>query len=116
RRIMAGLRDDGFVRSEKGHGGGWTIARDPSEITLADIYRAVGAPAILAMRHRTESPGCVVEQAVNHALEDAFRSAEAIFMDKLGNITLAALAVDFSRRRDQARTNPRGPDACSMTP
>ena len=23
RRIMAGLRDAGYVRSEKGHGGGW---------------------------------------------------------------------------------------------
>ena len=26
RRIMAGLRDRGYVRSEKGHGGGWTLA------------------------------------------------------------------------------------------
>lgn len=26
RRIMAGLRDHGYVRSEKGHGGGWTLA------------------------------------------------------------------------------------------
>ena len=34
RRVMAGLRDRGFVRSEKGHGGGWTLARDLSEITL----------------------------------------------------------------------------------
>jgi DNA-binding IscR family transcriptional regulator len=98
RRIMAGLRDDGFVRSEKGHGGGWTIACDPSAVTLADIYRAVGAPAILAMGHRMESPGCLVEQAVNHALGDAFRDVEAAFMAKLGDVTLAALAVDFKQR------------------
>lgn len=25
RRIMAGLRDQGYVRSGKGHGGGWTL-------------------------------------------------------------------------------------------
>src|SRR3546814_8971721 len=25
RRTMAGLRDSGYVRSEKGHGGGWAI-------------------------------------------------------------------------------------------
>ena len=43
RRVMAGLREQGFVRAEKGHGGGWTLARDPSEIALADIYRDVPA-------------------------------------------------------------------------
>uniref|UniRef100_Q07M64 Transcriptional regulator, BadM/Rrf2 family n=1 Tax=Rhodopseudomonas palustris (strain BisA53) TaxID=316055 RepID=Q07M64_RHOP5 len=98
RRIMAGLRDAGFVRSEKGHGGGWTIACDPAAITLADIYRAVGAPAILAMGHRTESPGCLVEQAVNHALDGAFREVETAFMAKLGDVTLAVLAKDFKQR------------------
>jgi DNA-binding IscR family transcriptional regulator len=98
RRIMAGLRDDGFVRSEKGHGGGWTIACDPATVTLADIYRAVGAPAILAMGHRTESPGCLVEQAVNHALDDAFRDVEGVFLARLGDVTLAALAADFTQR------------------
>src|SRR3546814_1535501 len=28
RRTMAGLREAGYVRSVKGHGGGWSIARD----------------------------------------------------------------------------------------
>ena len=27
RRMMAGLRDAGYVASSKGHGGGWTLAR-----------------------------------------------------------------------------------------
>jgi len=98
RRVMAGLREQGFVRSEKGHGGGWTLARDPSAITLADIYRAVGAPTIIAMSHRSENPGCLVEQAVNDALGDTFREVEAIFLTRLGAVTLEALARDFKRR------------------
>jgi Rrf2 family protein len=98
RRVMAGLREQGFVRSEKGHGGGWTLARDPSAITLADIYRAVGAPTIIAMSHRSENPGCLVEQAVNDALRDTFREVEAIFLTRLGAVKLEALARDFKRR------------------
>ena len=31
RRTMAGLREQGYVRSEKGHGGGWTLVRPLSE-------------------------------------------------------------------------------------
>ena len=68
RRVMAGLRDQGFVRSEKGHGGGWTLARDLSEITLRDIYAALGSPLLFAIGNRTEAPDCLVEQAVNAAL------------------------------------------------
>jgi DNA-binding IscR family transcriptional regulator len=68
RRVMAGLRDQGYVQSEKGHGGGWMLACDLSKVTLRDIYAALGSPSVLAMGNRTETPGCLVEQAVNAAV------------------------------------------------
>jgi Rrf2 family protein len=98
RRIMAGLREQGYVRSEKGHGGGWTLARDLAEITLRDIYDALGRPSLLAMGNRTETPGCLVEQAVNTALDKAFHDAEALLLARLGEVTLAALSADFHTR------------------
>lgn len=98
RRTLAGLRAAGFVSSEKGHGGGWTVACDPAAVTLGDIYRAVGSPAVLAMGHRSDHPECLVEQAVNARLDVAFRAIEAAFMASLESVTLAALAEDFSKR------------------
>jgi DNA-binding IscR family transcriptional regulator len=98
RRIMAGLRDDGYVCSEKGHGGGWVLARGLAGITLRDVYEALGRPALLAMGHRTEQPGCLVEQAVNAALDTAFRDAEALLLSRLGDVTLARLSADFHAR------------------
>ena len=98
RRIMAGLRDSGFVRSEKGHWGGWTIARDLGSITLRDVHSALGAPELFAMGNRTEAPGCLVEQAVNAALDGAFSDAEALLLDRFGAVTLAALGADFHAR------------------
>ena len=98
RRIMAGLRNAGFVRSEKGHGGGWTIARELATVTLRDVYLALGAPELFAMGNRTESPGCLVEQAVNAALDDAFREAQTLLLEHLGKVTLAALSADFHAR------------------
>ncbi len=98
RRIMAGLRDDGYVRSEKGHGGGWVLARDLAGITLRDVFEALGRPALLAMGHRTDQPGCLVEQAVNAALDTAFRDAEALLLSRLGDVTLARLSADFHAR------------------
>jgi DNA-binding IscR family transcriptional regulator len=98
RRIMAGLRDQGYVRSEKGHGGGWTLACDLSAITLRDIYAALGSPSLLAMGNRTEAPGCLVEQAVNAALNQAFHDAEALLLARFGEVTLATLSADFHDR------------------
>lgn len=98
RRIMAGLRDQGYVRSEKGHGGGWTLACDLSAITLRDIYTALGSPSLLAMGNRTEAPGCPVEQAVNAALTQAFHDAEALLLTRFAGVTLATLSADFHNR------------------
>src|SRR6187402_368175 len=84
RRTMAGLREAGFVRSEKGHGGGWEIACDLSAVTLKDVYDALGAPTLLAIGVHIESPSCLVEQAVNRALTPAFAEAEALLISRLG--------------------------------
>ncbi|HEY8335123.1 MAG TPA: Rrf2 family transcriptional regulator [Tardiphaga sp.] len=98
RRTMAGLREAGLVRSEKGHGGGWQIARDLSAVTLKDIYDALGKPGLMAMGIHLESPSCLVEQAVNRALTSAFADAEAVLIGRLGDVTLAQLAADFHAR------------------
>jgi DNA-binding IscR family transcriptional regulator len=98
RRIMAGLRDLGYVRSEKGHGGGWTLACDLSKVTLRDVYIALGSPALLAIGNRTEAPGCLVEQAVNAALDQAFGDAEALLLSRFGEVTLAMLSDDLRKR------------------
>jgi len=98
RRTMAGLRERGYVRSEKGHGGGWRLARKLADITLRDIYAALGSPSLLAMGNRTRAPDCLVEQAVNASLSQAFNDAEEMLLARLEEVTLATLSADFHRR------------------
>lgn len=98
RRVMAGLREAGFVRSGKGHGGGWMLSCDLRAVTLRDIYHALGSPELLAMANRTDAPGCLVEQAVNAALGDAFDRAEALLLERFGQVTLGDLGADFRAR------------------
>ncbi|GAB1581576.1 Rrf2 family transcriptional regulator [Phyllobacterium phragmitis] len=98
RRTMAGLREAGLVRSEKGHNGGWTLGRDLNAVTLRDIHMALGEPAIFAMGNRNEAPQCLVEQAVNTALDDTFHEIETLLIERFGRLTLAQLAEDFARR------------------
>lgn len=95
RRTMAGLRDAGYVRSEKGHGGGWVIDADLTKVSLLDIHRAVGGPRIFAIGNERRNPDCAVEKAVNEALEGALREAQAMLIARLGAINLADLALSF---------------------
>lgn len=98
RRIMAGLRERGYVRSEKGHGGGWTLGCDLARLTLRDVHAALGEPSLLAIGNRTQAPGCLVEQVVNAALGRALDEAEAMLLARFGAVTLADLSADFHRR------------------
>lgn len=107
RRTMGGLRKAGIVRSEKGHGGGWTLLRNLDEVSLGDVYDALGMPTIFAMGHRTESPGCVVEQAVNQAMGEAFDAAEALLVARLARLKLSDLAADVERRHPSGSRHQR---------
>lgn len=98
RRTMAGLREQGYVRSEKGHGGGWMLSCDLSKVTLRDIYVALGNPSLLAIGNRTDAPGCLVEQAVNAALQQAFLDAETLLLARFGEVTLSMLSADYHAR------------------
>ncbi|XZE44165.1 Rrf2 family transcriptional regulator [Pirellulaceae bacterium SH467] len=98
RRTMAGLRQLGYVQSEKGHGGGWTLSCDLAQVTMKDIYTAVGSPSLFAIGNRTDDPKCLVEQAVNAALQHAFDEAEKILLHRLADVTLAALSEDCHAR------------------
>ncbi len=98
RRMMAGLRDHGYVRSEKGHGGGWVLARDLAKISLRDIYDALGRPALFAMGNRSEAPDCLVEQAINTTLDTTFRDAEALLLARFEGVTLAMLRTEIRAR------------------
>ncbi|WP_417458201.1 Rrf2 family transcriptional regulator [Kordiimonas sp.] len=117
RRIMAGLRRAGYVASEKGHGGGWVICRPLEDITLRDIYAALGSPALLAMGNRSENPNCLVEQAVNAALGDTFEEAETLILHRFGEVTLASLSADFHTRfKNHHRHHHGGPAQNTRAP
>ncbi|MDT9600655.1 Rrf2 family transcriptional regulator [Sphingosinicella rhizophila] len=98
RRTMAGLRDAGYVRSVKGHGGGWTLACDLGKISLLDVHHAVGGPRLFAIGNETDRPDCAVEKVVNEALDEALAGAEALLVARLGAISLAELASAFDER------------------
>jgi len=112
---MAGLRSAGYVHSVKGHGGGWTLARDLSQITLLDIYRAVGTERLFAIGFDNDNPDCLVERVVNSSMTEALRQAETILVERLRSVTLADLSREFREQHPTGATthSPLGLEANS---
>ncbi|MFL9926863.1 Rrf2 family transcriptional regulator [Herbaspirillum lusitanum] len=96
RRTFAGLREAGIVTSVKGHGGGWKLARALSEITLHEVQQALDE-RLFSVAANGESPGCLVERAVNEAIGEAMAAANRLMDERLAGITLADLTVDVNR-------------------
>jgi DNA-binding IscR family transcriptional regulator len=105
RRLLAGLRDSGYVQSEKGHGGGWVISVALDDITLLDVYRGAGEPALFSDLVTEDDPQCLVEQAVNAHLSATVREAEQALLEKFSKVTLGELSRSIKAKG--LRMHPR---------
>jgi Rrf2 family protein len=89
RRSLGKLREVGLVEAVTGPGGGWTLARSPESIPLADIYTAL-EERIFPIE---PEPGtCVIEQEVHSMLTGTWERMEQELHAQLLGISLADLS------------------------
>jgi Rrf2 family transcriptional regulator, iron-sulfur cluster assembly transcription factor len=87
-KIFQHLAKAGIVRSIRGSGGGFALARKPSEISVLEIIEAVEGK-ILFQRCRMDKPDC--EHAGGCALCGLFERAQDGIKDVLTSTTLQDL-------------------------
>lgn len=95
RRTMAGLREAGIVTSIKGHKGGWSLAKPLEQISLMDVYAALGTPTLFAIGSDKEPTSCLLARAANAAMVAAMESARLQFEHSLKTVMVADIAVQL---------------------
>ena len=88
--ILNQLKSSGIVRSQRGPDGGWWLARAASEITLADVIRAVEGPLASI---RGERPEEVVYRGRAEALQEVWVALRSSLRGVLERTTLADVAA-----------------------
>ncbi|MGH1331779.1 MAG: RrF2 family transcriptional regulator [Paracoccaceae bacterium] len=88
RRVLGRLREAGLLSSEKGHAGGWRLARSPQQITLADVYIALDE-RLVASEAETDAPDCSIEQALHQRVAQVMQDVERSLIDRLSQTTIA---------------------------
>lgn len=94
RRILGDFSRAGLVASSKGPSGGTRLAKGPKQITLRDIYRALGKSDLL---HRNKHDAAETKD-IKDAIHNAFRKAEKCLEAELNSTTLNQLIKKSGRR------------------
>jgi Rrf2 family protein len=87
--ILLQLRRAGIVHSQRGPEGGYRLARSATEITLADVIRAIDGPLANVRGHRPENLGY---HGAAEALQEvwiALRASERLILEQ---VTVAHIA------------------------
>ena len=96
-RILATLSSSGVILSKKGTGGGYALAKEPSDINLRDVMRAIDGPvAPLSCVSLNWHEACV-EEARCHARQTVWLKIRDALLEVLADVTVEDLAQDFEQ-------------------
>ena len=99
RRCLGDLRQAGLVSVRHGAGAGWSLARAPAEITLLEVYDAVGQESPFGMHHTEPNLDCPVGKGIRPALGHVYGQIEQALRSELAVVSVA----DVLRETLQAR-------------
>jgi Rrf2 family protein len=86
--ILGELRQQGLVQARRGSDGGYWLGREPREITVADVIRAVEGPLATV---RGEGPEEIIYRGSAVPLQRVWVALQANIRDVLERVTLADL-------------------------
>ena len=89
RRSLGDLRRAGLVHVRHGAGAGWSLARAPEEITLLDVYHAVGQEPPFGMHHTEPNPACPVGKGIRPALSRIYGGIDRAVRQELALVSVA---------------------------
>lgn len=101
RNVLGQLKAAGIVTVEPGVGGA-SLARDPVQITLLDVFHAVEERESLFRFHDNPNPECPVGRNVHAVLGKSLAAVDDAMEAQLAATTLADL-MDATTRREAAR-------------
>ncbi|MFW0778761.1 Rrf2 family transcriptional regulator [Rossellomorea marisflavi] len=87
RRLSGDLKKAGLLTSQAGVPG-FNLTRDPKDITLLDIYKAVNMEKELFSIHDKPNPKCPVGKRIQGTLDETFRSVQTVMENELNEQTL----------------------------
>ena len=94
RNTLGQLKTTELVTVKAGEGGA-SLAKDPKDITLMDVFNAVEKEEMLFHFHENPNPECPVGKNVHAVLDRRLFSIQEAMQKQMGSITLQDLIDDM---------------------
>ncbi|MBN1685130.1 MAG: Rrf2 family transcriptional regulator [Spirochaetales bacterium] len=102
-QIFFKLRKAGIIKSTRGPGGGFQLDKSPDQITVKDIFDAVGEEISLTPCTSDTDPRSPCERAGDCITRDMWQATSEHINEYFDNITIQSL---LDRQGEPAVTNP----------
>ena len=99
RRLLGELRAAGLVKSQRGSGAGWTLAREMTAITLLDVYDAIESGPLFGMHRAEPNQDCVVGAGIQPALKSVYDRLDSTLRAELASSTVEDVLKDVLATR-----------------
>ena len=103
RRMLCELAEGKLVISHTGAAGGSRLARQPDEITLLDVYRAVDCQGVFSL-HQHPNRRCPVGVSIGRVLEEVQGEIDSAIEQVLAQITLEDVVLRLTSRSADPRS------------
>lgn len=99
RNVISALKKAGLITVPRGTGGA-ELCREPSEITLYQIYSALEPDGLSSMIgiHSCQGRKCPISQNIHMVLQTPYRKIEDSVRQTMEGITLESMIEDYRRR------------------
>lgn len=88
RRLLSNLQEAGLVSSQVGAAGGTSLAKQPKDIRLSEIYKALPCGEVFALHPKEPNQDCPVGRNMAAFLCNLQKAIDHSIEDKLGQYTL----------------------------
>lgn len=98
RKLVVSLSDAGLVESVRGKAGGIRLAKNPKDITLDQIYRAVTDNTLMQVPHKSPNKSCAISCGMSVILDKISKDIEENTLKQLAKKSLSEILSQVQKK------------------
>jgi DNA-binding IscR family transcriptional regulator len=98
RKVLSKLAKAGLLNAIRGKNGSTKLARDPSKITLLDIYHATQPPPVFAIHDYPVESACAISRSHKGAMNELLLESQKVFEANLARKNITKLVNDLKSK------------------
>ena len=98
RRALGQMRNRKLVRSQRGNGAGWSLARPAASISLLEVYESVESGAVFGLHAGVPNQACPIGRGIQPTLRRVYGDVEQALRGELARTSIEDVLGETLKR------------------